>query len=363
MAEITPTEIEPFLWQLWEAKGTDLLFTVDLPPMLRVDGVMRPAEGAAPLTSDDTERIVTSLLPVESSEEFIREKDADFSFGWEERARFRANAFVQRGSMGLSLRLIPFRIPTFDELGLPEVMERWVRVPRGLVIATGPTGAGKSTTLASIVDRINQNRACHIITIEDPIEYVHKHKMAAIEQREVGLDTSSFVRGIRAALRADPDVLLVGEMRDLDTIQTTLTMAETGHLVLGTLHTNDTSQAVDRLVDVFPTARQAQIRVQLANSLTGIVYQQLLPRIDGGQVAAFEVLVANHATRSLIRDGKSNQLRNVLLTGQSEGMRTLEMALSDLVTRGVVDYEEALGRSLYPKELAKPVPAGLQASA
>jgi twitching motility protein PilT len=363
MAEITPTEIEPFLWQLWEAKGTDLLFTVDLPPMLRVDGVMRPAEGAAPLTSDDTERIVTSLLPVESSEEFIREKDADFSFGWEERARFRANAFVQRGSMGLSLRLIPFRIPTFDELGLPEVMERWVRVPRGLVIATGPTGAGKSTTLASIVDRINQNRACHIITIEDPIEYVHKHKMAAIEQREVGLDTSSFVRGIRAALRADPDVLLVGEMRDLDTIQTTLTMAETGHLVLGTLHTNDTSQAVDRLVDVFPTARQAQIRVQLANSLTGIVYQQLLPRIDGGQVAAFEVLVANHATRSLIRDGKSNQLRNVLLTGQSEGMRTLEMALSDLVTRGVVDYEEALGRSLYPKELAKPVSAGLQASA
>jgi twitching motility protein PilT len=365
MAEITPTEIEPFLWQLWEAKGTDLLFTVDLPPMLRVDGVMRPAESAEPLTRDDTERIVTSLLPVESSEEFLREKDADFSFGWEERARFRANAFVQRGAMGLSLRLIPFRIPSFEELGLPEVMERWVRVPRGLVIATGPTGAGKSTTLASIVDRINQNRACHIITIEDPIEYVHKHKMAAIEQREVGLDTSSFVRGIRAALRADPDVLLVGEMRDLDTIQTTLTMAETGHLVLGTLHTNDTSQAVDRLVDVFPTGRQAQIRVQLANSLTGIVYQQLLPKIDGGQVAAFEVLVANHATRSLIRDGKSNQLRNVLLTGQSEGMRTLEMALSDLVSRGVVDYEEALGRSLYPKELVKPtsIPAGLQASA
>jgi len=363
MAEITPTEIEPFLWQLWEAKGTDLLFTVDLPPMLRVDGVMRPAEGALPLTADDTERIVTSLLPVESAEEFLREKDADFSFGWEERARFRANAFVQRGAMGLSLRLIPFRIPSFEELGLPEVIEKWVRVPRGLVIATGPTGAGKSTTLASIVDRINQNRACHIITIEDPIEYVHKHNMAAIEQREVGLDTSSFVRGIRAALRADPDVLLVGEMRDLDTIQTTLTMAETGHLVLGTLHTNDTSQAVDRLVDVFPTGRQAQIRVQLANSLTGIVYQQLLPRIDGGQVAAFEVLVANHATRSLIRDGKSNQLRNVLLTGQNEGMRTLEMALSDLVTRGVITYEEALGRSMYPKEIAKPIAAGLQASA
>ena len=204
-----------------------------------------------------------------------------------------------------------------------------------------------------MIDRINQQRHCHIITVEDPIEYVHQHKKAAVNQREVGLDTSSFVRGIRAALRADPDVLLVGEMRDLETIQTTLTMAETGHLVLGTLHTNDTSQAIDRLVDVFPTGRQAQIRVQLANSLTGIIYQQLLPRIDGGQVAAFEVLVATHATRSLIRDGKSNQLRNVLLTGQEDGMQTLEMALSDLVTRGVVSYEEALNRSLYPKELAK----------
>src|SRR6478736_1921744 len=357
MAEITPTEIEPFLWQLWEAKGTDLLFTVDLPPMLRVDGVMHPAEGAAPLTSDVTERIVTSLLPVESSEEFIREKDADFSFGWEERARFRANAFVQRGAMGLSLRLIPFRIPTFEELGLPEVMERWVRVPRGLVIATGPTGAGKSTTLASIVDRINQNRACHIITIEDPIAYVHQHNKAAVEQREVGIDTSSFVRGIRSALRADPDVLLVGEMRDLDTIQTTLTMAETGHLVLGTLHTNDTSQAIDRLVDVFPTGRQAQIRVQLAASLTGIINQQLLPRVGGGQVAAFEILVATHATRSLIREGKSNQLRNVLLTGQADGMQTLEASLSRLVADGVITYEDALSRTLFPKEIAAPLGA------
>jgi twitching motility protein PilT len=227
-------------------------------------------------------------------------------------------------------------------------------VPRGLVLATGPTGAGKSTTLASMIDRINHERACHIITIEDPIEYVHRHGMATINQREVGVDTVSFVRGIRSALRADPDVLLVGEMRDLDTIQTTLTMAETGHLVLGTLHTNDTSQAVDRLVDVFPTERQAQIRVQLAASLTGIVYQQLLPKIGGGLVAAFEVLVATHATRSLIREGKSNQLRNVLLTGQEDGMQTLEASLNDLVARGLITFEDALSRSLYPKELAKP---------
>ena len=353
MTEIST--VESYLWQLWEAKGTDLLFTVGLPPMLRIDGQMLPAEGAQVLEADDTERIVTSLLPPEVAEEFLKEKDADFSFGWEDRARFRANAFVQRGLMGLSLRLIPFRIPSFEELGLPDAVSRWVRAPRGLVIATGPTGAGKSTTLASMVDQINQQRHCHIITIEDPIEYVHQHNKAAVEQREVGIDTSSFVRGIRSALRADPDVLLVGEMRDLDTIQTTLTMAETGHLVLGTLHTNDTSQAVDRLVDVFPTGRQAQIRVQLANSLTGIIYQQLLPKIDGGQVAAFEVLVATHATRSLIRDGKSNQLRNMLLTGQNEGMQTLEAALSDLVTRGIVTYDEAVGRSLYPKEVTKPI--------
>ena len=362
MAEIDTTAIDDYLWQLWNQKGTDLLFTVGVPPLLRVDGNMHPAEGAPVLTADDTEQIITSLLPHQVAEEFAQEKDADFSFGWGDRARFRANVFLQQGAIGLSLRLIPFAIPSFEDLGLPSVVERWVRAPRGLVLATGPTGAGKSTTLASMIDRINQERRCHIITIEDPIEYVHQHNMAAVNQREVGQDTASFVRGIRAALRADPDVLLVGEMRDLDTIQTTLTMAETGHLVFGTLHTNDTSQAVDRLVDVFPTGRQAQIRVQLANSLTGIIYQQLLPKIGGGQVAAFEVLVANHATRALIREGKSTQLRNVLLTGQEDGMQTLESALSTLVTTGIVTYEDALAHSLHPKEIAKP-PTAIRADA
>jgi twitching motility protein PilT len=354
MTDIETTVIDEYLWQLWNQKGTDLLFTVGVPPLLRVDGTMLPALGSSVLTAKETEAIISSLLPPGVAEEFQREKDADFSFGWGDRARFRANVFLQQGSMALSLRLIPFAIPSFEVLGLPSVIERFVRVPRGLVLATGPTGAGKSTTLASMIDRINQERRCHIITIEDPIEYVHKHNLAAVNQREVGQDTASFVRGIRAALRADPDVLLVGEMRDLETIQTTLTMAETGHLVLGTLHTNDTSQAVDRLVDVFPTGRQSQIRVQLAASLTGIIYQQLLPKIGGGQVAAFEVLVASHATRALIREGKSTQLRNVLLTGQADGMQTLESALSDLVAGGVVTYEEALAHSLYPKEIAKP---------
>jgi twitching motility protein PilT len=354
MAEIDTTAVDEYLWQLWNKKGTDLLFTAGVPPLLRVNGTMAPAEDAPVLTAGDTERIVTSLLPPEVASEFAQEKDADFSFGWGDRARFRANVFLQQGAMGLSLRLIPFAIPSFQELGLPSVIERFVSVPRGLVLATGPTGAGKSTTLASMIDRINQQRRCHIITIEDPIEYVHVHKMAAVNQREVGQDTTSFPRAIRAALRADPDVLLVGEMRDLETIQTTLTMAETGHLVLGTLHTNDTSQAVDRLVDVFPTGRQAQIRVQLASSLTGIINQQLLPRIGGGQVAAFEVLVATHATRALIRDGKSNQLRNVLLTGGESGMQTLEASLSELVANGVVTYDDAVARSLSPKEIAKP---------
>jgi twitching motility protein PilT len=356
VTEIRIEPIERFLQALWDRKGSDILLTAGVPPLLRLDGQMTPLEGAPPLHPEDVERIVLDVLPDEIAARYREEKDADFSFSWGDRARFRGNVFVQRGSMAMALRLIPFKIPSFEELGLPPVVERFVTQPRGLVLATGPTGAGKSTTLASMIDRINQTRACHIITVEDPIEYVHHHAKAAVNQREVGQDTGSFARALRSALRADPDVLLVGEMRDLETIQTVLTMAETGHLVFGTLHTNDAAQAIDRIVDVFPSERQQQIRVQLANTLTGVICQQLLPRIGGGRVAAFEVLVATHAVRNLIKEGKSNQLRNVMLTGQDEGMSTLEASLSDLVTRGLVTYEEALSRSLYPKELAKPRP-------
>jgi twitching motility protein PilT len=360
MAEITPAEIEPFLWQLWEAKGTDLLFTVGIPPMLRVDGMMRPAEGAQALEADDTERIVTSLLPPEAAEEFLKEKDADFSFGWEDRARFRANAFVQRGAMGLSLRLIPFRIPSIEELGLPEVVNRWVQVPRGSSSPRVRPVLGSRrrwllwSTRSTSSDTVTSSRSRTRSSTSINTTRLPSSNVKSVSTRALSCAASVPLYG------PIPDVLLVGEMRDLDTIQTTLTMAETGHLVLGTLHTNDTSQAVDRLVDVFPTGRQAQIRVQLANSLTGIIYQQLLPKIGGGQVAAFEVLVATHATRSLIRDGKSNQLRNVLLTGQSDGMQTLEAALSDLVTRRLVTYDEAIGRSLYPKEVSQPAPTPTQ---
>lgn len=357
MTEVRIEAIAAYLTELWELRGSDILLTSEVPPLLRVDGAMRPADGATVLHPKDLERIILSVLPAEIAESFRVEKDADFSFSWGDLARFRGNVFIQRGSMAMALRLIPFKIPSFEELGLPSVVEKFVRQPRGLVLATGPTGAGKSTTLASMIDWINHNRACHIVTVEDPIEYVHHHDVAAVNQREVGQDTTSFARALRSALRADPDVLLVGEMRDLETIQTVLSMAETGHLVFGTLHTNDAAQAIDRIVDVFPSERQQQIRVQLANTLTGIVCQQLLARIGGGRVGAFEVLVATHAVRNLIKEGKTNQLRNVMLTGQEEGMNTLEASLSELVLSGAITYEDALSRSLFPKEVAKPKPS------
>jgi twitching motility protein PilT len=251
----------------------------------------------------------------------------------------------------LALRIIPYEIPSFDELGLPAVVERLVRLPQGLVLVTGPTGAGKSTTLAAMIDWINDHRACHIITIEDPIEYVHRHKRSAIDQREVGIDTDSFERALRSAFREDPDVLLVGEMRDLETIRAALTLAETGHLVFATLHTNDAAQTVDRIVDVFQSEQQAQIRLQLAGSLQAIISQRLVPRADGGMAAAFEVLVATYAVRNIVRDGRSNQLRNVIVTGAQEGMQTLEMSLSYLVSSGQCTHEEAATHTLYPNDI------------
>jgi twitching motility protein PilT len=279
----------------------------------------------------------------------------DFSFSWQDRTRFRANAYFQQGSIALALRAIPYRIPSFEELGLPPVMEYFASLPQGLLLCTGPTGSGKSTTQASVIDFINTHRECHILTIEDPIEYVHHHKRSAVNQREVGFDTDSFARALRSALREDPDVILVGEMRDPETIQFALTIAETGHLVFATLHTNDASTALDRVVDVFPSERQAQIRVQLAASLAGVVSQRLVPRIGGGMVAAFEVLIANNPVRNLVREGKTHQIRNVISTNLREGMQTMEVALNSLIDQGLVSYDDALDRSMYPKEI-KPAP-------
>jgi twitching motility protein PilT len=348
------TGIASLLHNLWELNATDLLLTVGAPPLMRRDGHLQPFNGDRPLTGTDIESMLNAILESAGREPFTADlHELDFSFTYQDKARIRGNAYRQRGNVAVALRLIPHAIPSFEWLGIPASVQTWAELRRGLVFMTGPTGGGKSTTLASLIEWINQNRRCHIITIEDPIEYVHDHSLSAIDQREVGDDTLSFNDALRSALREDPDVLLVGEMRDLESIRFALTIAETGHLVFATLHTNDVAQALDRIVDVFPGEQQTQIRVQLANTLSGICYQRLLPRIDGGLVAAFEVMVATPAVRNLIREGKTNQLRNVLLTGQHDGMQTLEMSLSSLVSAGVVSYEEASAISVYPKEIAK----------
>ena len=355
-------EIEPWLEEVWNARGTDLLLMADAPPLIRVDGEMRPVTDGQPLSEDDVERIVHAVMGEEMVERFIAEREVDFAFSWQDQARLRCNAYHQKESCALALRVIPYEIPGFKELGIPEVVQKLVELPMGLVIVTGPTGSGKSTTLAAMIDYINRHRRCHIITIEDPVEYVHGNHSSAVNQREVGSDTSSFHRALRSVLREDPDVLLVGEMRDLESIAAALTIAETGHLVFATLHTNDSAQALDRIVDVFPSDRRDQVQVQLSATLEGVIYQRLIPRVDGGLIAAYEVLTANHAVRNLVREGKTRQLRNVISTHQGEGMQTLEMALTKLIEDKEIDYESALKVSLYPKEIGKPLPAMQQAA-
>src|SRR6516164_8849258 len=336
---------------LWEQGGSDLLLTGGSAPRARVDGRLRPIEGAGKMSGEEVDKIVRSMLDPSQVETFEENLDVDFSFSWEDKARLRASAFTQKGQTALALRMIPTQIPSFDELGLPPIAEWLSMLPRGLVLVTGPTGSGKSTTLASIIDRINETRSVHVLSIEDPIEYVHEHKQAAVTQRETGLDSPSFDRALRSCLREDADVLLMGEMRDTESIQMALTMAETGHLVFATLHTNDAPQAVDRIIDVFPDWRQDQIRVQLSASLAAIVAQRLLPKIGGGRTAAFEIMVATHPVRNLIREGKSNQLLNIIATNQSEGMQTLEMSLAALIASDVISYEDAAEVSVHPKEL------------
>ena len=352
---------EPRLWgyleTLFDAGGTDLLLTVGSRPRMRVG--MRMVELEAPeLRPDDARVIVRSILSDSEWDTLSQKKELDFALSWSGRGRLRGNAFHQRDSLALALRLLPHDIPTPEDLGLPSAVVDMTRGPSGLVLVTGPAGAGKSTTLAALVGEMNRNRACHILTIEDPIEYLHRHQLAVVNQREVGRDTESFVTGLRAALRENPDVLMVGEMRDPDSAQIVLHMAETGHLVFSTLHTNDTAQAIDRLVGMFPAAQQNQICLQLANSLVGVVYQRMLPRIEGGQTAAFEVLLGNQGVRSLIAENKTRQLRNSIVMGRGEGQQTFEDSLSALVRSGIVSYDEALARSLYPKDLERLGAAG-----
>lgn len=343
--------IDHMLEELWKAGGTDLLLTVGLPPMIRVHGDLVPIPGASILNPGDTAGLVADLLTEDQERAWKSSYEYDFAFSWRESARIRGNAFTQRGSTALALRMIPREIPDLDTLGLPQVVRDLALKHQGLILVTGPTGSGKSTTLASLIDLINSTRGCHIVTIEDPIEYVHDHKRAAVNQREVGTDTESFHNALRAVLREDPDVLLVGEMRDPESIQFALTAAETGHLVFATLHTNDAAQSVARMIDVFPAEQQDQIRVQLSAALSAVVYQRLVPRIGSGMVAAYEVLVATPPVRNLIKEDKTHQLRNSLLTGSKDGMVTLEQSLSGLVQAGIITHDEALVRSLYPKDV------------
>ena len=348
--------LDAWIATLFERSGSDLLLTANAPPRMRIDGALAPVDGAPVLTEEEIDRIIYAQLGEALSRRFDVDREVDFSFSWHDRARLRGNAFHQRGSAALAMRIIPMQIPTMPQLGLPPVIAELINKPHGLVLVTGATGSGKSTSLAAMVDYINSWRPCHILTIEDPIEYVHRDKRAAVTQREIGDDSHSFPKALRSALREDPDVLLIGEMRDPESISAALTIAETGHLVLATLHTNDTAQAIDRIVDVFPGDSRPQIQVQLAATLLGVVYQRLLPRTTGGRVAACEVMVANASVRNLIREGKTRQLRNVVSTHLAEGSRTLERSLSELVAAGIVDYQVAVAASLYPKEVAAPPP-------
>ena len=344
--------IQELLDRILELAASDLLLSCGSSPRIRKDGRVEVLDSdAPPLTPVDMERLLRGLLQPGDWKQLQKRRQVDFAFTWREMARIRGNAYYQRDSLAAAFRLLPLEIPGFELLGMPEAVHRLLERHQGLILVTGPTGSGKSTTQAAMVDHLNKTRPYHIITFEDPIEYVHKHKMAIVDQRQVGEDTPSFAEGLRSVFREDPDVVLIGEMRDLDTISNALTIAETGHLVLATLHTNDAPQAINRIVDSFMGAQQQQIRVQLAGCLAGVIYQQLLPAVGGGRVAAFEVLIANVAVRSMIKEGKIDQLRSVLQTGLREGSQTLERSLNQLLRADLITEREARGHSLYPADI------------
>jgi twitching motility protein PilT len=351
MSEIKQN-IDALLGELVSRGGSDLHVTVGSHPVVRLHGSLQRLEEFPKLTADDTLHMLYRILSSEQQKRLETQGQIDLSYSIPGLARFRVNAYSQRESLAAAFRLIPMELKTLDELGLPQSLHALTAKPRGLVLLTGPTGSGKSTTLAALIDEINRKRADHIVTIEDPIEFLHRHKTCIVNQREVGSDTHSFADALRAALRQDPDVILLGEMRDLETISTALTAAETGHLVFATLHTQNAPATVDRVIDVFPAAQQEQIRMQLAGALEGIVTQALLPTADGrGRVAALEILFPDDAVRNLIRQGRVEQIYSVMQTGTQRGMQTMEQALHALVSRGVITKDTALACSSRPDML------------
>ncbi|HLI29578.1 MAG TPA: type IV pilus twitching motility protein PilT [Terriglobia bacterium] len=357
--------LSDLLKRLVETGGSDLHITVNSPPRIRIHGDLKPLEDIAALGPAETKQLAYSVLTESQKHRFEETLELDFSFGIRDLARFRGNLFNQRGATAAVFRVIPFEIKSFEQLGLPNVLRKLCQKPRGLILVTGPTGSGKSTTLATMLDLINESRYEHMITIEDPIEFLHPHKRCLVNQREVHSDTHSFGNALRAALREDPDVVLIGEMRDLETIESALRIAETGHLTFGTLHTNSAASTINRIIDVFPSHQQSQIRAQLSLVLEGILCQALLPKADGkGRAMAMEILVPNPAIRNLIREDKIHQIYSAMQSGQDKfGMQTFNQSLCSLYQKGQITIETALGRSNNPEELQDMINRGAPAAA
>lgn len=347
------TELESLIETLIQEGASDLHLSVHSHPIIRVSGNLIPLIKKTSYTPDDTIGLLSQMISPEKKDAFLETQEIDFSYQYKDKVRFRGNAFFQQGTVSVALRLIPKDIKTFEELNLPPILETFCQLQQGFFLAVGPVGQGKSTTLASMVERINQNRTEHIVTIEDPIEYTFESKNSIINQREVGLDTKSFHAALKSAFREDIDVIMVGEMRGPETMSAAVTAAETGHLVLSTLHTNNASQTIDRIIDSFPAGQQDQIRLQLASSLAGIFSQRLIPRISGGLIPAYELLINNEAVANLIREKRTHEVNAVIETGSESGMIDMNRSLAELVRRGEVTPENALARSLNPKTFAR----------
>jgi twitching motility protein PilT len=352
--------IDELLQHVLDTKGSDLHLAVGKSPCIRVHGKVKELSSYEVLRAPVLQRIIYDILSDEQIQRFENDLELDFAYTTADAgARFRVNAFRDKGNLAAAMRVIPTKIPNPDDLGLPAVIMEQANRPRGLMLVTGPTGSGKSTTLAAIINKINSEHEGHIITIEDPIEFVHPHRKCVVNQREVGTDTLSFKNALRASLREDPDVILVGEMRDTETIHLAVTAAETGHLVFGTLHTNSAAESIDRMVGVFPADQQEQVRTQLSNSLVAIVTQQLLPKIGGGRIGAIEIMIANSAIRNLIREAKAHQMTSIIQTQNGIGMQTMDQALRDLVLNGQITYEDAMSRAHNPAELEVMIQGGM----